>query len=176
MFEAPLHPKIVHLPIALALLMPLMSAGLLVAWWKDWWPDSTWAIAVALQAMLVAGSWVAMETGENDEERVEQVVPESVLETHEERAETFLWASGSVLVLILLPLVVPGRRRRRWLAVVACAGTFVVLGLGYRVGRAGGDLVYQHGAGQAHSGGTSSSGGRALESDEDEHAHPRADD
>ena len=30
----PVHPMLVHLPIALAVLMPLVSAGLLIAWWR----------------------------------------------------------------------------------------------------------------------------------------------
>ena len=38
----PLHPKIVHLPIALAVLMPLITAGLLIAWWRDMLPRRTW--------------------------------------------------------------------------------------------------------------------------------------
>ena len=38
----PLHPKIVHLPIALAVLMPLITAGLLIAWWRDMLPRRAW--------------------------------------------------------------------------------------------------------------------------------------
>ena len=28
------HPKLVHVPIALAVLMPLLSGSLLLAWWR----------------------------------------------------------------------------------------------------------------------------------------------
>jgi uncharacterized membrane protein len=150
MLEAPLHPKIVHVPIALSVLMPLVAIGLLVAWWSDWLPGRTWWLAVALQAILFGGGWVAVETGEEDEEKVEAIVPESAIETHEERAEQFFWGTAGGLILMVLPAVVPGRRRKRWLAVLASAGTLVVLVLGYRVGEAGGALVYEHGAANAH--------------------------
>lgn len=169
MFDAPLHPKIVHLPVALAILMPLVSVGLLVAWWRDWLPERVWWVAVALQVVLFGASWFAMETGETDEEKVERVVAESAIELHEERAETFFWAAGGTLAVMVLPMVIPVGRRRRWLAVAAAAGTGVVFWLGVRVGDAGGALVYEHGAGEAHS--QVSDGGNADASmNSDEHA------
>ena len=33
------HPKVVHIPIALAGLMPLVAGGVLVAWWREWFAD-----------------------------------------------------------------------------------------------------------------------------------------
>lgn len=168
MFDAPFHPKIVHIPIALSVLMPVVTVGLLVAWFKDWLPARTWWVAVALQTVLFAGSWLAMNTGEEDEEKVEEVVAESALEEHEERAETFFWASGAGVVLMWLPMVMPGARRRRWLAGVATAGTLVVFWLGARVGEAGGALVYEHGAGQAHTSQASPAGTKADGEEEHE--------
>ena len=150
MFELPIHPKIVHIPIALAVLMPVVSVGLLVAWWREWLPARTWAVAVALQAILVTSAVVAMETGENEEEQVEEVLAsEQPLEEHEEAAEVFTYAAGATLGLMLLPLVIPGDGRKKVIATVAAAGTVAVFYLGYRVGEAGGDLVYEHGAADA---------------------------
>ena len=34
----PVHAIVVHLPIALAVLMPVLSAGLLAAWWRGLLP------------------------------------------------------------------------------------------------------------------------------------------
>lgn len=168
MFDAPLHPKIVHIPIALAVLMPLISIGLLVAWWKDWLPDRVWWIAVALQLVMFGSGWVAMETGEEDEEAVERVVAEQAIEEHEERAEQFFWGSGALAVLMVLPMVVPGRSRKKWLAVAASAGTVGVFWLGYRAGEAGGDLVYKHGAARAHIDGTPAVGGAEGDHEHDD--------
>lgn len=152
MFEAPFHPKVVHLPIALSILMPLITAGLIAAWWNSWLPRRSWYAAVALQGLLFAGGWAAVETGEWDEEKVEEVLQsEEPLEEHEERANQFYWATLVVFLLMILPAKLPTRRSRRGAAALALAGTLVVLWMGIRVGDAGGDLVYKHGAGAAHS-------------------------
>ena len=112
----PLHPKLVHLPIALAVLMPLISIGLLAAWWRGVLPRRTWVIAAALQVLLVGSGLAALRTGEADEERVEAVVPEAALEAHEAAANTFVLASAAVLVLALLAVALPRERAARTLA------------------------------------------------------------
>jgi hypothetical protein len=144
------HPKVVHLPVALAVLMPLVAGGLAVAWWRGWLAKRAWVVAVVLQAILVASGFVAMRTGEAEEERVEGVVAERFIEAHEEAAEVFVWAGVAVLALTLGAGVVRRERLARGLAVGATIGTLVVLGLGYRVGEAGGSLVYEHGAASAY--------------------------
>jgi uncharacterized membrane protein len=144
----PLHPKLVHVPIALAILMPVVSAGLLLAWFRDLVPRRTWMVAVALQAILVVSSIFAMRTGEADEETVEAVVAESAIEAHEEAAEVFTWTAAGVLVLFVAGAVLPVGVARAS-ASAATAATLVVLLLGYRVGEAGGSLVYEHGAASA---------------------------
>jgi hypothetical protein len=103
-----------------------------------------------LQAALAGSGLVAMNTGETEEERVEEIVPERHIEAHEEAAETFVWASAIVLALMLLPLMLPEGRLRTAAAVGACLGTLLVFGLGVKTGEAGGRLVYEHGAAQAH--------------------------
>lgn len=144
------HPKVVHIPIALAVLMPLVSAALTLAWWRKWLPARAWAMAVALQVALLASGIVARLTGETEEDRVEHIVSESAIEAHEEAAEVFVWVSGAVLGVMLLALVTSRKRPGLPLAVVATVGTVAVLGLGYRTGQAGGALVYQHGAANAY--------------------------
>ena len=145
----PLHPLFVHLPVALAVLMPLLAGALLLGWWRGWLPKRVWALAVGGQALLFASGLLAMRTGETDEERVERVVPEAALEAHEEAAEAFVWSSGAVVLLMLLPLLFQHRGTAGMAALAAAVGSVVVLGLGYRVGKAGGELVYRHGAATA---------------------------
>lgn len=145
----PLHPKLVHLPIALAVLMPLLTSGLLLAWWRGWFPQRTWVLVVAAQAALLASGLVSMRTGETDEERVERFVPESAIEAHEEAAEVFVWGSAVVLALTLLPFLLKRPEAARVAGLGVVAGTVVVLVLGFRVGEAGGELVYRHGAAAA---------------------------
>lgn len=145
----PLHPKLVHLPIALAVLMPMLSLGLLLAWWRGALPRRTWILVIAFQGLLVASGFAALRTGEQDEERVERVVPEAAIEAHEEAAELFVIGGGVVFALALGAGVVRRERIALAGAALATAGTVVVLGLGYRTGQAGGELVYRHGAAAA---------------------------
>lgn len=145
----PWHPKIVHLPLALAMLMPLVAGGLSIAWWRGVMPRRTWVIVWTLQAILVGGGVLAMRTGEADEERVERVVAERFIERHEQAAEAFVWAAAGVLLVMLVAALLPDERVARVVATASVAGTVLVLALAYRAGDAGGRLVYQHGAASA---------------------------
>ena len=144
------HPKVVHLPMALAVLMPLVTGGVLFAWWQGWFDRRVWVVVLMLQAVLLGSGAVAMNTGEREEDRVEQVVAEEHIETHEEAAESFVWASAGVLLLMTVPLVLGEGRARRAVALGAFLGTLIVFGLGYRAGEAGGRLIYAHGAAQVY--------------------------
>lgn len=141
----PLHPKIIHLPIALSVLMPLISAGLLLAWVRGWLPRRAFLIALLLQAVLVGSAYAGIRSGEADEERVEAVMSEAPIEEHEEASKAFTVAAAVVLV-IMAAAFLPNERAARSGAALSFLGTLVVLGLGYRAGAAGGRLVYVHGA------------------------------
>jgi len=166
------HPKVVHLPMALAALMPLVAGGVLFAWWRGWFQRRVWVIVFLLQAVLVGSGAVAMNTGEREEERVEEIVADERIEAHEEAAESFVWASAAVLLLLAVPLVLPEGRARHAVSIGAFLGTLIVFGLGYQTGEAGGRLVYQHGAAQAYvtnGGVTVPASDESLEGDSDSH-------
>ena len=147
MTSLPLHPVMVHLPLALAFLMPPVAA--LAAWaiWTRRIGARAWLAIVALQLVLVAASVVAIKTGEHEEDRVEGVVPAAALHQHEEYAEQFAWGAGIVLGLTLVVLVPAGRRIG---TLVTLVGTIAAAALALRVGHAGGQLVYVHNAGAAY--------------------------
>lgn len=147
-----LHPKIVHLPIALAVLMPAIAGGILLAWWRGALPGRAWLIAVLLQGTLAVSGFAALQTGEADEERVEKVVQESAIEAHAEAGEAFVWGAGVAFVLALGAfgaLMMRKEGAAQGAALAAGVAMVVVLGLGYRVGEAGGALVYEHNAARA---------------------------
>ncbi|MCB9558180.1 MAG: hypothetical protein H6707_18840 [Deltaproteobacteria bacterium] len=146
------HPKVVHLPIALAVLMPLIAGGLLLAWWRKWLPPRSWLLAIALQAILVGSAIIALQTGEAEEDRVERIVAKPAIKKHEEAAEVFVWVGAGVLGLMLVALAVSRGKAGLPAAALATLGTLAVLGLGYLTGNAGGDLVYRHNAGAAYTG------------------------
>ncbi len=145
----PLHPAIVHVPLGLAAVVPIVMAGLALALWRGAASRRSWVVALALQGLLVAGGAAALRTGGREEKRVEQVVGKAALEAHEERAEIFLWGAAAVLAVSALALALPGRAAAV-AASVATAGAIAVAGLAYTAGRAGGELVYVRGAANAY--------------------------
>lgn len=146
----PLHPVVVHFPVALAILVPLVGAAVLLAWWRGWLPSKTWALVVGLQAALAVSAVVAMNTGERDEDRVEKVVAEASIEAHEDAGKLFTIAGFGVLALAAAPLLLKRESLKQALAGATLVGTLAVAGLGYNVGHKGGRLVYAEGAGAAY--------------------------
>ena len=105
------------------------------------------ACVVAL-VVAVVGAWLAVETGQREEERVEAVVPEAPFKAHGEAAEQFLAFSG-VFLLVAGAGLLGGAvgRAARYVSVVGAIG---LLAAGVRVGHTGGQLVYSHGAASAY--------------------------
>ncbi len=149
----PLHPAIVHFPIALTVLLPLFAVGALWAIRKGARPIRAWGVTTALFAALTLSSWAAVETGQDQEERVENVVAEAPFETHEEAAESFLLLSLGMLGVAAIGL--SSGKIGTAARVAGTVGTVVLVIAGYRVGHSGGELVYRYGAASAYTSGGS---------------------
>ena len=148
MLPDPLHPAVVHLPIALAILIPGLAILGIFLIHKGFLPSRGWALIVLLPAVLVGSGWLALETGEEQEERVERVVAERHIETHEEAAERFLLLAGIGLLASAAGLLPRGRGALG--RVAGTLATLAVLAAGVSVGHSGGELVYKHGAASAY--------------------------
>jgi len=148
MFGIPLHPLVVHFPIVLAVLLPISAGVALWAVRKGATPRKAWAVPVAVAAALTLSAWVATQTGQAQEERVEDVVPRSALHGHEESAERLLVLSG-VLLLVAAGGLARGNvgRAARY---VAAVGTLGLVAAAVQVGHSGGALVYRHNAASAY--------------------------
>ena len=144
----PLHPAVVHLPIAIAVLVPIVAVVALVFIRRGARARTAWGVTVALLGALLLSGWVSLKTGEQQEERVEDVVAERSIHVHEEAAELFLVTTAAVLAISLAGLA-GGRigQAGRW---VATLGTVGILGAGWNVGHTGGMLVYRDGAAGAY--------------------------
>jgi hypothetical protein len=144
----PLHPAVVHFPVVLAFLLPLFVAGAVWAIRRGASVRRAWLVPVAGATALALSAWAAVQTGGAQGERVERVVSEQVIDSHEEMAEAFLAASAGVAVVALAGLVggLAGRAAR----VLTGIGALVLVGLGARVGHSGGQLVYRYGAASAY--------------------------
>jgi uncharacterized membrane protein len=141
---------IVHLPLAMAMLA--VPATALLAWfvWRKKAARGLAGLVGALLLGLAASAFVAVETGENDEEVVEKVVPEAALETHEHRAERFLWGAMTLAGLGIATFIsVRANRFAPALATVLVLGAGGVAWLAIDTGDSGGELVFVHGAADA---------------------------
>lgn len=148
MLPDPLHPAVVHFPIAFAFLLPL--AAIVSLWWGQATrrERSAWVPVLVLLVFTLVGGLVAKESGEETHERVEKVMPHEYIEAHEEKAEGFLVATWVGLGFGLLGLL--GGRwglTARWFFVI----TAIVMALQVTwAGKLGGALVYEHGAASAY--------------------------
>jgi uncharacterized membrane protein len=137
----PLHPVIVHTPIALilfSLLFELVGRFTDIDWWRK--------AAFAMLVIGVLGAGAAVLSGNAAEETAEdQGVPDDAIEAHEEAGTLTLWLGvAAVLARALASRPGPARGAVSLLALVAHLLTAGAVGMaGFR----GGILVYDHGAG-----------------------------
>lgn len=161
MTELPLHPQFVHLPLALALILPVLSILLALLIKSEKFPRQVWAIIVGLQLVATVSGYVAMSLGENEEEIVEKVVGKEALHRHEEHAEMFVASTVAATVFSATVLFVKTSAQFP-LTLVSFIFMLGQLFLGIRTGQSGGALVYVHKAAEAYSQGKSSHGPQSL--------------
>jgi uncharacterized membrane protein len=146
----PLHPAMVHFPIVLMTLLPVVAGVAIWAIRRGARLTRAWLVPMAFAVALSLSSWLSVETGEQQEERVEDVVPEAAIDTHADAAERFL-----LLTVAMAGLAAVGLFNNRVGSLARSASVVAAAGLvfaGYQVGHSGGKLVYQHGAAAAYVG------------------------
>jgi uncharacterized membrane protein len=144
--DLPLHPIVVHFPIALLVVGLLVDvAGLALR--RDWLKKA----GLLLLILGTLGAVAAARTGEGDEEAVEETpAVEEVLETHEDSGKLTMWFFLGVTVLRAgltwwrkFPAAV------HWIFTAIWVAGLVLL---IRTAHYGGELVYHHGTGVSAAG------------------------
>ena len=147
MSNLPLHPMIVHLPLALSLGLWAGTA--------ESAPDADRRAARTRRAQPVLDQARAAD-------RVERVVAKALIHAHEDAAEAFVWSAGAIGLLFIAAAARPDGRSTKVLATLATVGSLLVFGLGLRAGHEGGELVYEHGAASVYTSGQPSHAGGAT--------------
>lgn len=164
MFGLPLHPGLVHFPIALAVVGALAEIAYLVIrrpWLKLYGP--------ILLTLALLGGGAAYFSGQAAEDPAEhQGVPEKAIGAHEQSCIIAL--SAVALAALLSWATRPKGKGLQLAAVVAVAGAALML----YTGHLGGRLVFLHGAGRVEQGapsGDAPAAGR-IERGEHDGDHP----
>jgi uncharacterized membrane protein len=133
------HPAVVHLPIGLALVLPL------IAIWIFWRHRAAWSLVVLLLLLMAGAAQLAMFTGEGIEDSFKQEHPQPAakagLHEHEERAEALAQLAIAGLLVSAGGLWVPIRFRRYLQLTTLCLVLILAL-QAVRTGHAGGELVW----------------------------------
>jgi len=145
-----LHPLVIHFPIALLMVAPLLAAAALFR------GKASLGLSLGTLALMVigtAGTWMAASTGEAAGELAERMPGvEAVLERHEELAELtcilFSVLTGIYAAMVLVPLALkrelPGAARLivGGVFLASYAGALIVLA---NTAHEGGRLVHEFG-------------------------------
>lgn len=147
MFDLPLHPVVVHFPIVFGSLLPFLA---LLLWWaikKEFLQQKVWVLVTVMALAYGASAIVAVELGEKDEDKVEEIISERVIEEHEEAGEKIPWVAGTLFLISLAGLV---KKNSHSLRLGLAVLSLIALAPLVNTGHTGGELVYQYGAANAH--------------------------
>lgn len=143
--QVSLHPSIVHFPLALTFVLPILV--LVFAWMirDNKMSPKAWGIILGLQILVTVSGYIALETGETDEDIVSKVVSKEFISEHEQVAEIFVGTTVIGLVVSIAAFFI--RKEFQFLIKMVVLGIGLVsCFFGYRTGLLGGELVYKHGA------------------------------
>lgn len=140
----PLHPAVVHFPIALIVLGAVTAV---IAAVVRRGPMAH--VASFLIGLGTAGCFLAAQTGERDEKRIERPPAlKKVLHEHEHWADR---TEAAALLAMLLALAAANTDRwpvaNRVLRAASAVAALAAVACVHQTGHYGGELVYRHGAG-----------------------------
>ena len=145
MESLPLHPAIVHLPIGIALMLPILN--ILFFWLFKTGKAKREAsmILIIMHLGLATTSFLAMQLGEIEEEKIEHQIDHNALENHEHKGEFYAQATIALALVSVLLVFTRGRRFEQVLGLLFI-GQIILIFFTYQVGHSGAQLVYKHDA------------------------------
>jgi hypothetical protein len=141
----PLHPAIVHIPLVLCGLVPIVAGFLAWQAWRGRGSRRAWLVAIALQLVIVITAYVAADAGSDDAHVISGAVPRDAIHEHAQAAGWFEWANDATLALLVAAAAL--RDKRSAIAgFAATAAAAVTVAMAFRVGHLGGKIVFEHDA------------------------------
>lgn len=145
----PLHPFMAHIPLVLALCLPIVIISSIVFIMKKKISPRFWWVPVIMQISIVVFSYIALETGEDQEDTVLQFVAKPFVQQHENAAEIFS-GLGVILLGLMAVVLFVGESLARNLRFLTAVLSFIPLAAGLYAGRLGGAIAYTHGGAEAY--------------------------
>lgn len=145
----PFHPVIIHFPLAITFILPVLVLVFALFIKNNKMAPKAWLIIIGLQLFTTVTGYISLESGEKEEDAVEKVVEKKFIHEHEEAAEIFVGSTVLALVIGIAAFFVK-RELQFILQMVIVAISLVSCFLAYRTGKLGGELIYQHGAAAAY--------------------------
>ena len=148
LFLMPVHPLVVHIPIAFIFFATPLSLGVFLFNRKNT-QKSLWWLVVVWQFFLTASIYAALATGEIDKEKVQKIQKaEYILAEHEEAAELLFFLNIIVFLGTLLAYKpVPVQKFLQIAVILFQVGITVYC---IQVAHLGARLVYEYGAADVH--------------------------
>ena len=150
MGSLPLHPAVVHFPIAFGVVAPIFTLLVWLLIKRGHVSRLAWWAVVIIHALSAGSGALSMKLGEREEERVEKIVGKESIHEHEESAEAFVKTSLGTLGFSAVSLFLPAGTLLEVGRSVVVLGSGVAAGFVLNAGHSGGELVYEKGAARAY--------------------------
>jgi uncharacterized membrane protein len=147
--QVPFHPVMVHFPIALAFILPILILVFAFMIKSQKMSHHAWLVIIGLQIVTTVTGYVALDSGEKEEHAVEKVLDKKHIHHHEESAEIFVGSTVLALVISIAAFFL-----RKPIQFYLQLGTLLIALIScylvYQTGHSGGELVYRYGAANAY--------------------------
>ncbi len=147
--QVPLHPILVHFPIALSFLLPILALVFAFFIKTKKMNSSMWAIIMGLHLFTVGMGYLSLETGETEEDTVVKIVDKDLIADHEKYAEIYVGVTVLATVLSVVAFFIQANLQM-YLQLANVVVLVIAAFFAYETGEHGGELVYKHGAARAY--------------------------
>lgn len=149
MYYIPPHPMLVHFPLVMTLLAPILILLAAFGIRKKLVSAKIGLLVIGFQLLNVGLGYLTMELGEKDEKIVRKVVAKVHLLEHEKNAEMLVALNVFALAILIASAFLDTHKRFYF----QLASVLILIGacfLVWRTGESGGRLVYKYKAPNAY--------------------------